>query len=150
MYLEATPNIDFSQIAGAIGTGGAVKYRQKIKLAQKYANKCFYCNHDVMASEATRDHFFPKCQGHALNGNQVVACAKCNHRKGDAIVCRDLVVRFIKWWSLFPYKTSAIGELYHEFHQAQALISFIEFFCGAPNIPGEIRAEFKEECVMWN
>lgn len=143
MITEIPSRITHQTHPEAFGFRGAEKYRHKLKFMQKYGNACFYCGCNLTPNQATKDHLFPKSQGHELVGNMVLACPECNHKKGDMIPCRDIVVRFVKWWSLFPYKTSAVGELYHEFHQQQFLISLLEWLCGEPNIPGEVRASWE-------
>lgn len=118
----------------------ARKQRAKRRLLERSGGTCFYCLGGLTIETMTRDHLFPKSKGTVLSGNMVIACAGCNRRKGAQIPCRDIFVRYVLSWALHPFKTSAIGELYHEFHQEQALISKLSFFFGEPNIPGMIRA----------
>lgn len=125
------------------GFPGAGKLRSKIRKSALYNDECFYCKRNfkhLSLEKVTRDHLFPESWGQTLTGNMVIACAGCNRGKGDTPPCRDIVVRFIRHWALHPYKTSFIGELYDEFHRAQALISFLEIIFGEPNIPGVIRS----------
>jgi 5-methylcytosine-specific restriction endonuclease McrA len=43
---------------------------------------CFYCSKRLSPEKATRDHLWPKAYGSKLDGNKVIACAKCNTKKG--------------------------------------------------------------------
>lgn len=117
----------------------AKRFRQKSKFVELNGGVCFYCSAEIKPENLTRDHILPKSWGLPLYGNQVCACANCNWKKGDKPPCRDLIAKFIHMWALHPYKTNAIGELYHDFHLAEALISKIAFWVGEPNIPGMVR-----------
>ena len=55
-------------------------------LAQR--GRCFYCFRPMTTTRGghivgyTMDHFYPKCKGHKLTGNTVLAHARCNEEKG--------------------------------------------------------------------
>jgi 5-methylcytosine-specific restriction endonuclease McrA len=67
---------------------------QRVKLEQRQELKrvayrreggcCFYCDKPLRYESATMDHIKPKSQGGKLEiGNIVIACFKCNNRRGD-------------------------------------------------------------------
>lgn len=60
--------------------------RQELKQRafRRENGRCFYCDRPLIYHHATMDHIKPKSQGGKLEiGNIVIACFKCNNRRGD-------------------------------------------------------------------
>lgn len=71
--------------------------------------KCFYCGrfmrymsfhpHDEQRREGyTIDHLFPRSLGFSTAGNSVLACRKCNEKKGDR---QPTNVEIVRAWELY-------------------------------------------------
>lgn len=67
------------------------------RLMNKFNNHCLYCKCEVHCKTcypkknsdfvATRDHYYPKSRGGSdAQWNIVLACAKCNNKKGDLVL----------------------------------------------------------------
>lgn len=52
------------------------------QLLRAQGRKCFYCGRPLTEKQATRDHLFPRALGRDLALNKVMACRKCNCKKG--------------------------------------------------------------------
>lgn len=57
--------------------------KQAMLLAQDF--ECFYCRKRMSVASSTRDHLWPKSYGYKLDGNVVLACQKCNCKKGKRL-----------------------------------------------------------------
>ena len=54
----------------------------KTHLYKLQERKCFYCDKKFKLNQLTIDHFYPKTYGNTLLNNKVLACKKCNGKKG--------------------------------------------------------------------
>jgi 5-methylcytosine-specific restriction endonuclease McrA len=67
---------------------------QRRLLLRVQVGRCFYCREIVHRRRATLDHFIPQARGgNASLGNKVVACAACNHAKGNRLPTDEEVAR---------------------------------------------------------
>ncbi len=57
----------------------------KAELLSAQDGACFYCSKRLTVNSATRDHLWPKTYGYKLGGNVVLACEKCNRKKGKRL-----------------------------------------------------------------
>lgn len=67
--------------------------------------RCFYCNKYIAYAAHTKkdnghsiDHLFPRSRGFGRGGNSVLACRKCNEKKGDRW---PTVKEICKAWELY-------------------------------------------------
>lgn len=66
------------------GINTARKLAKKKTLAARDGNRCFYCNKNGLFTKLTLDHVIPKSAGGSnKNENLVLACNKCNGKKGS-------------------------------------------------------------------
>jgi len=77
-----------------------IKRKMRIALYERQRHKCAYCGRYMEFKESTLDHVVPKSKGGRLTrDNRVVACAKCNTRKGNrsvgSFVCELVVNHFL-------------------------------------------------------
>lgn len=88
---------------------GRFKYSSVPILYSNQKCKCFYCGkymkfYSYIPTKPERfdgytiDHLFPRSLGFTLSGNAVLACRKCNERKGDRPPTPEEIV---KAWSLY-------------------------------------------------
>ena len=89
-------------LTNPVKKGGA-----SISLLYAHQNcRCFYCNRymeyqfytDKVKRGFTQDHLFPKSKGYNKFGNTVLACRRCNEKKGDRI---PTVTEIAKAWELY-------------------------------------------------
>lgn len=95
-------------------TPAIIQMREKVKgnvapasvLYSYQKCRCFYCNRFMpyMTFNMTRgagytiDHLFPRSKGHTKLGNSVLACRRCNEKKGDRF---PTVLEIVKAWELY-------------------------------------------------
>lgn len=108
---------------------------------QQYS--CFYCSkkldpvgHDKQHPHGfTRDHFFPRSWGNKLTGNMVLACAKCNRKKGDDLPSPSEVVRFNTLWSHIDGGTSIdLSDFFAHQHAIEYLTKLVGYRVDRRNI----------------
>ena len=59
--------------------------------------ECFYCKRELTYGLVTLDHVHPRSKGGANSvDNLVIACARCNNRKGDSLLGEEERPRFSK------------------------------------------------------
>lgn len=63
------------------------------QLFRAQGRKCFYCGCQLTRASATRDHLIPRALGRDLALNKVMACRKCNCRKGHRLPTQDELSR---------------------------------------------------------
>ncbi len=98
---------------------------------------CFYCPKKLDSvgfckktakHGYTRDHFFSQAMGNKhLLGNMVLACDKCNRKKGSGLPTRDEVHKYHHLWSQIRGGPSMDLS---EFFEIQRLIDILENICG--------------------
>lgn len=104
-------------------------------MLQLQQHACFYCSKklDSVGHQKghphgyTRDHFFPRSWGNTLEGNMVLACAKCNRKKDAGFPTREEVHRFAELWSHIRGGPSIDLT---EFFYTQRLINYLEKLLG--------------------
>lgn len=82
--------------------------RVRAKVIRRDGQACHYCKRGLKDDEITMDHIMPSSRGgHNGSANLVVACRKCNNRRGDGLptcecdTCstwRETQRRFPKAW----------------------------------------------------
>lgn len=78
-------------------------------LCAAQGGKCFYCEvmftgpvapkaADLRATQWTRDHLLPKCNGHGRIRNIILACVRCNSKKGKRSATLQEMERAAEVW----------------------------------------------------
>jgi 5-methylcytosine-specific restriction endonuclease McrA len=81
----------------------------KAEMLRVQRGRCFYCDGEITTKSATRDHLFPRASGRQLNLNKVLACRKCNCRKGCRQPTDDEVNRARDLYALMGIPRWEIG-----------------------------------------
>lgn len=77
---------------------------------------CWYCGNKIKPEHQTRDHVFPRVRGGV--GNTVMACIRCNRKKGGL--------------ALSEYRLLALGSANHLFPGEREPIGRPSIFAGIP------------------
>lgn len=75
----------------------------------------------------TRDHFFPRSMGFTLEGNVVLACRQCNHKKRNSLPSHEEIAKFANIWN--QIKGGPCIDL-SEFIEYQKAIDFLHGLVG--------------------
>lgn len=66
--------------------GGAQRSRTRQRLYKKFKQQCFFCQEEILYSQATIDHLVPRSKGGTDDEtNLVLACRTCNIDKGSEL-----------------------------------------------------------------